>query len=128
MTAPNSSRRPHIIAIALACAGAILVAASFERGFAPGTPGRIALALVQVAATVTTVVAIARTIARLDAMLQRVMLEAFAIAFAGAGLLASGSGFLERAGLPRIDWGLWMWPVMVVLWAVGLVIARARYR
>ena len=122
----HGSRR--VITIALLCAGVVLVAAAFEKRFAPASPARLALALVQAGATAAVIVAIYRNIMQLDELLHRIMLEALALAFAGTGLLAAGYGFLERAGLPRIDWGLWQWPAMVVLWAVGLVIAKWRFR
>ena len=35
-----------------------------------------------------------------------------------------GSG----AGLPGIEWGVQVWPIMTGLWAIGLVIANRRYR
>lgn len=121
----SSSR---IIGIALLCAGVVIVAAMLETRFAIGSPARLALALAQAAATAALIVAIYRNITRLDEFLQRIMLEGLALAFAGTGLLASGYGFLERAGMPRIDWGMWTWPTMVLLWAIGLVVAKRRYR
>ena len=116
-----SRSRPRIILVALVCAGVILIAAGFQKHFPMGSPWRIAMAVVQALATATVIV-------RSDEMQQRIMLEGLALGFAGAAVLASTYGFLEHAGLPRLDWGLWMWPVMVVLWAIGLVIAKRRYR
>ena len=119
---------PRVIFVALVCAGVVIAAAALQSSFAFGSPGRVGLALAQAGATAAVIVAIYRNITRLDELQQRVMLEALALAFAGMGVLASGYGFLERAGLPRIDWGLWTWPAMVILWAAGLVIAKWRYR
>ena len=131
MNAPlpeSSGRPPRIIGIALVCAGVVLAAAAFERRFSMGSPARIAFALAQAAATAVMIVAIYRNITRLDELQQRIMLEALALAFAGTGLLASGYGFLEEAGLPHFEWGVWAWPVMVIFWAIGLVISKWRYR
>ena len=63
-----------------------------------------------------------------DEMWQRIHLEALAFAFAGTGILASAYGFLENAGLPRLDWGAIIWPAMAGLWALGIALACRRYR
>ena len=49
-------------------------------------------------------------------------------AFAATGVLLTAWGFLEKAGVPAFQWGIWGWPVMVVLWASGLVVLGRRYR
>ena len=56
------------------------------------------------------------------------MFFACAIAFFGTGVLGAGYGFLESAGLPHLDWGLWIWPGMAFLWAAGTAIAARRYK
>ena len=35
---------------------------------------------------------------------------------------------LEKAGLPGLEWGLWGWPIMVLLWGGGLIGLQRRYR
>lgn len=60
-------------------------------------------------------------------MQRRLQLEALALAFAGTALIAFGYGFLEDAGLPRLSVFV-VWPLMAVLWLVGGLAGRMRYR
>ena len=119
---------PGYLLLALGAAAVIIVAAIVAKGYPKGSAVRIALALVQGIATGFVVVMPWWQLRRLDEMLQRIQLEALSIAFFATGLLAAGYGFLESAGLPHIDWGTVIWPVMVGLWALGLIIAWRRYR
>jgi hypothetical protein len=110
-------------------AGVIVIAAAwYGKQFPLRSPVRIAMALVQGAATGAIIIGSARSIRRLDELQQRIQLHALAIAFAGTGLLATAYGFLVNAGLPDIDWGEIVWPAMVGLWVIGLIIANRRYR
>jgi len=104
--------------------GAALAAKQFERGSAP----RIALALLQGLASASAVILPVRSIRALDELQQRIQLEALAFAFAGTGILTTMYSFLTNAGLPAIDWGTYVWPLMVLLWAIGVAVSRARYR
>ena len=119
---------PRIMLVALACAGVILALAFLSKQFPPRSPARILCALLQAVASAVVVVTSLRDIRGLDELQQRMHYEALAIAYAGTAILATGYGFLIQAGLPQIAWGSLVWPVMVVLWAVGLVIACWRYR
>ncbi len=118
----------RFFATALLTAVAIVAAAWVGRLLPLRSPGRIAVALLQGAASAVLIVAIARPLRHFDELQRRIQLEALALAFAGTGILGTGYGFLINAGLPEIDWGAWLWPVMAGLWAVGLVIANRRYR
>jgi hypothetical protein len=119
---------PRLLACALAGAAAILLAAKVGEGFPAGSPQRIAAAAAQAAATTLVILTIVRSVRVLDEMQQRIQLEALAFAFAATAILGTAYGYLENAGLPRIKWGVWLAPVMVVLWALGLLRASRRYR
>lgn len=67
-------------------------------------------------------------IRRLDEMQYRIQLEAIAFAFAVSAIVMTGWGFMSRAGLPVVHWGPDTWLLMVVCWALGLWLARRRYR
>ena len=123
-----SCNDPRLIALALVAAAVMIGAARIAHGFPLGSAARIGLALVQGAASAFVIVSIARGIRRLDELQQKIQLEALAFAFASTGVLASGYGFLQNAGLPDIDWGTLVWPAMVGLWATGVLIASRRYR
>ena len=116
------------IVLALVMALVIVAAALGSKPFARGSKERIAFALIQGVATAVVIVMPWRGLKQLDEMQQRIQLEALSIAFVGTALLGSTYGFLENAGLPRLEWGGFIWPVMVLLWAIGTVIACRRYR
>lgn len=116
------------IVLALVMALVIVGAALGMKPFPRGSTERIALALVQGAATAVVIVVPWRGLRQLDEMLQRIQLEALSIAFVGTAVICSAYGFLENAGLPHVDWGGFIWPVMALLWAIGTVIACRRYR
>jgi len=124
----SSCYSPRFIAFSLGCALLVIGAALLSRSFERGSAMRIALAVVEGLATGAVIVTSILRLRSLDEFQQRVQLEALAIAFAGTGVLATAYGFLVNAGLPNIDWGAMVWPVMVALWAVGLLIANGRYR
>jgi len=124
----RSSHDARIIALALLCAAVMIVAARLSRGFPRGSALRIVLAAIQAGASALVIVSVMRRIRQLDELQRTIQLEALAFAFAGTGILASGYGFLVGAGLPDIDWGTLVWPAMVALWAIGVLIARRRYR
>jgi hypothetical protein len=118
----------RFLLFSLGAAVIVIGAAWFGKQFPLRSPVRIAMALVQGAATGAIIIGSARSIRRLDEMQQRIHLDALAMAFAGTGLLATAYGFLVNAGLPDIDWGAIVWPAMVGLWVIGLIIANRRYR
>ncbi|MDE1145598.1 MAG: hypothetical protein PW843_03120 [Azospirillaceae bacterium] len=53
----------------------------------------------------------------------RIQLVAIGFAFVGTALLTFTYGFLEVAGFPRLSM-FFVWPLMVLLWVLGHVIAR----
>ncbi len=112
------------VVAALVIIGAALIEVRFERGSAT----RVAMALVQSAAIGYVIVRTVAAIRRLDELQYRIHLEAMAGAFAATGVLISAWGFLEHAGLPGLQWGMWGWPIMVLLWGGGLVGLGRRYR
>lgn len=125
---PAATSNRFVIGAALAAAAVILGAALAAKQFERGSAARIALAVVQGLASASAVILPVRSIRGLDEMQQRIHLEALAFAFAGTGVLTTMFGFLANAGLPAIDWGTYVWPLMVLLWAIGVLVAHRRYR
>ncbi|SMQ22994.1 hypothetical protein SAMN04488483_0703 [Pseudomonas helmanticensis] len=70
---------------------------------------------------------IVRNMRRMDEMHLRIQFEALGFAFAASALLTFSYGFLENVGAPHIPWTC-VWPVMGLMWIVGLQIARRRYQ
>ncbi len=89
--------------------------------------GRYALSLVQGGAVAWIIVATYRAIRRLDELQQRIQFESIAIAFAATAIAVTSYGFLEEAGLPRVKWGIWIWPFMSMLWWLGILRVRRRH-
>jgi hypothetical protein len=71
--------------------------------------------------------AIVRNMRRMDEMHLRIQFEALGFAFAASALLTFSYGFLENVGAPHIPWTC-VWPVMGLMWILGLQIARRRYQ
>ena len=71
--------------------------------------------------------AVVRQLRRLDEMQLRIQFEALGFAFAASALLTFSYGFMENIGAPHLPW-LWVWPVMGMMWIVGLMIAKKRYQ
>lgn len=63
----------------------------------------------------------------MDELQRRIQLEGIAFAAGGAAILIFAYGFLESAGLPRLSL-IWVFPLIVALWGLGLALASARHR
>jgi len=87
---------------------------------------RAIIAVVPVVPTILGLVAILRSIRRMDELERRVHFEAVAFAFAATALLTFTYGLLENVDFPRISL-TWILPLMVALWGLGQVVARRRY-
>lgn len=68
-----------------------------------------------------------RLFRNLDELQQKMQLESLAFAFTGTAVLTLAYGLMESAGLPRMSWS-YIWPLMAVLWTIGLAVAHARYK
>jgi hypothetical protein len=71
--------------------------------------------------------AVIRQLSRMDELQRNIQLEALAFAFGATAILTFSYGFLERVGLPELSMFL-VWPVMAVLWVIGLSIANRKYQ
>lgn len=71
--------------------------------------------------------AVIRSFAAMDELQRRIQLEALAFAAMMLSLLTLTCGFLENAGLPRLSW-IWIWPLLGILWRIGLSVAKRRYQ
>jgi hypothetical protein len=63
----------------------------------------------------------------LDEFQRRLHVEGMAFSFLGTCLISLTWGFLQNAGLPHAD-VIWVTPLLVLLWAIGLKVASWRYR
>ena len=88
---------------------------------------RFPVALAPMAPFIYVMAACVRYIRMIDELQRLIALEALAIGFGGTAAVTFAYGFLERAGLPHINW-MWVWPVMGAFWILGQAIAERRYR
>nr|WP_294914935.1 hypothetical protein [uncultured Neokomagataea sp.] len=70
--------------------------------------------------------AILRGLWRMDEMQRRIQFDAIVLSFLGTALITLGWGFAESAGVSPLR-AFYVWPIMCVLWCIGLVVARWRY-
>ncbi|MBB2205476.1 hypothetical protein [Gluconacetobacter takamatsuzukensis] len=68
-----------------------------------------------------------RQFGRMDELQRRIQFEALGFAFAGTAIVTFSYGFLETAGFEKISM-FSVWPVMAVLWSLGMAVATRRYR
>ena len=119
---------PRFLLGALLAAAGTVALAFVARGLEKGSAPRFALAAAQAVLMAAVIGGSVLVIRGLDELQQRIHYEALALSFAATGAFVTGYAFLEKAGLPRVSWGLWAWPLMVALWMAGLLIVRRRYR
>jgi len=119
---------PRLLALVavfiLVVGGGAMLGATLERG----SPARIVIALVQGLSVMAYTVGIFVSIRQLDELEQHIQYEAIALAFAGSVIVVTVYGYLEQAGLPAVAWGIWVYPLMFVLWAVAYGAVVRRYR
>ena len=113
---------------ALAVYGAMLVGSiQLLTHLEVARPWRDMIALSPMLPAAATAWVVLRELRRMDEMLRRIQLEALGFSFAGTAILTFSYGFLEGLGYPRLSM-FTVWPILAVLWIVGLVLARRRYQ
>ena len=90
-------------------------------------PWRDLVALSPMLPAAATAWIVLRELRRMDELQRRIQLEALGFSFAGTAILTFSYGFLEGLGYPRLSM-FTVWPILAVLWGVGLALARRRYR
>ena len=90
-------------------------------------PWRDLIALSPMLPAATMAWVILRELRRMDELQRRIQLEALGFSFAGTAIVTFSYGFLEGLGYPKLSM-FTVWPVLAVLWIVGLVLARRRYQ
>jgi hypothetical protein len=122
-------REPRwILGVAVLFAAMAILASLLLKHYDLGTTARLAVALMPVPPFIYLFVAIIQGVRRQDEMMQRISLEALAFCCTGTALVTVTYGYLQKAGFfPLGNWAM-VWPVMAFLYAVGFLVARARYR
>ena len=93
----------------------------------PLNPARIIVALAPVIPVIFVIVAFLRYLNRIDELQQKIQLLAIGFAAGTTSLLTFSYGFLEGVGFPPISL-LWVFPIMILLWGLGLLIISRRFQ
>ena len=99
-----------------------------RRGQAPRSIASVAIAVAQAAMFAWFVIEMIRSVRTLDELEQRIHTDALAVAAAVTLIVVSGWGFLVKAGLPVLDWSLWVVPLLILTWIFGVLKISRRYR
>lgn len=91
------------------------------------SPLRFAVAILPVIPVAYGLRAFMRALAGLDELQVRIQLSAIAFAAGMTALLTFAYGWLEIAGMPPLPL-IWVLPLIVALWGLGLALANRRYR
>jgi hypothetical protein len=121
-------RRQYALALlrALIIYGGVLAVCVLGTLWGLGDRAGLALESLQLASALYLLFAFARFFATADEMQRRMQGEAVLFAAGGTALLGVLYGFLERLGLPHLGWA-YLFPVIVLLWLVGMSMAERRY-
>lgn len=65
-------------------------------------------------------------IRNLDEFQQKIQMEAIAFSLGMTGIVTFTLGFLENAGIPQLGL-IWIFPMSIFFWGIGLAIATRRY-
>ena len=90
-------------------------------------PWRDLIALSPMLPAAATAWVVLRELRRMDELQRRIQLEALGFSFAGTAILTFSYGFLEGLGYPRLSMFM-VWPILAVLWGIGLALGQRRYR
>ena len=93
----------------------------------PLNPARVIAALAPVVPIIFMILSFLKYLNGIDELQQRIQLLAIGFAAGVTSLLTFSYGFLEGVGFPPISL-LWVFPVMILLWGLGLAFISRRYK
>ncbi len=93
----------------------------------PDAGWRYVVAVTPLVPAIAAAVAVLRHVGRIDELERRIQLEALAFGALLTGLVTFTYGFVEQAGAPSLSM-VYVLPLLVALWGVGVGVAHRRYR
>jgi len=114
----------EVVLVSVALIGIALVVRHFPRG----SPARFVGAALESLGFAWMFTRTVLALRSLDELQRHIHLIAIAIAFTLTGVLVVSLGFFEKAGMPRLSWGLWLFPSMIIVWWISVVVLDRRYR
>ncbi|MEH2084038.1 MAG: hypothetical protein V7K89_29930 [Nostoc sp.] len=88
---------------------------------------RIPIALMPMIPAGFFLIVVVRLLRRVDEFHRKFHLEALGFGFTGTAVLTFTYGWLQLAGFPQVSW-LFVWPLMAIMWGIGLAWSAWRYR
>lgn len=122
--ASNGSAREFIIAM-IAYAVVIIISRLTLNSIGE-SPWRFIIALLPLIPVLFLITGFVRYLSGIDELQQRIQLRAIGFAAGTTGLLTFAYGFLEMEGFPSFS-TFFIFPLMIMLWGVGLAYFTRRY-
>ena len=88
---------------------------------------RIPVALLPIIPAGFALRAFIRYLNNVDELVQKMQLNAIAIAAGATGMITFSYGFLENAGFPQLSW-TFIFPMMIAIWGIALIVVERRYQ
>jgi hypothetical protein len=93
----------------------------------PLNAARVIVALAPMIPIVFMILSFLKYLNGIDELQQRIQLLSIGFAAGATSLLTFSYGFLEGVGVPPISL-LWVFPIMILLWGLGLAFISQRYQ
>ena len=91
------------------------------------SPWRFPVILLPVIPLLVALWAFLRYLRQLDELQRRIQFEGFAFSLGMTAFVTVTLGFLERVGFPQIGM-IWVAPMLIAFWGIGVSLAARRYR
>jgi hypothetical protein len=125
----NPSEKSYIklsVSFSAAYLATVALSARLLRGH-EHTPLGYGIAFLPVIPAIFAMLGFMRLFRSLDELQRRIQLEAVAFSFIATCLITITWAFQQPAGLPRFD-VIYVAPLLILLWSLGVAMARRRYQ
>jgi hypothetical protein len=121
-----SKRYAREFIIAMIAYGIVIMISRLTLNNIGESPWRFVIALLPLIPVLFLISGFIRYLSGIDELQQRIQLQAIGFAAGTTGLLTFAYGFLELEGLPSLS-TFFIFPLMIMLWGVGLAYFSRRY-
>jgi hypothetical protein len=118
----------RVLVVSLIMGAALIVFGRLGKAQAPGSVARWSFAIAQAFTYAWFLLEMVKSVRNLDELEQRIHLEAFTGAAIFALIVVSAWGFLAKAGLPTLDWPVWIVPLITLAWVTRVFQIGRKYR
>jgi hypothetical protein len=121
-----SKRYAREFIIAMIAYGIVIMISRLTLNNIGESPWRFVIALLPLIPVLFLISGFIRYLSGIDELQQRIQLQAIGFAAGTTGLLTFAYGFLELEGFPSLS-TFFIFPLMIMLWGVGLAYFSRRY-